>query len=111
MMRHRILAASVLVGAALPALALAQPPERYYGPGMMWGGGMFHMFFGFIMLLLFLAAIAALVVLAVRWLGSSGHHLFGPRETRTPLDILRERLARGEIDVAEFEERRRALGE
>jgi uncharacterized membrane protein len=30
---------------------------------------------------------------------------------RTPLDTLKERFARGEIDKAEFEERRRALGE
>lgn len=111
MMRHRFLAAGVFGGAGVPTIALAQPAESVYGPGMMWGGGMVHMFFGFIMMLLFLAAIIALVVLAVRWLSSSGHHLFGRTETRIPLDILRERLARGEIDVAEFEERRRALGE
>ena len=29
--------------------------------------------------------------------------------TRTPLDILKERFARGEIDKEEFEERRRVL--
>jgi putative membrane protein len=31
--------------------------------------------------------------------------------TRTPLDILKERFARGEIDKTEFEDRRRVLGE
>ena len=96
---------------SLPGLALAQP-ERYYGPDMMLGGW-FHMFFGFLMMLLFLAIIVVLVVLGVRWLGASGHSLFRPPAAgeRAALDILKERLARGEIDVAEYEERRRALGE
>jgi putative membrane protein len=91
---------------------LAQP-ERYYGLHMMWGGW-FHMFFGFLMMILFLGIIVVLVVLGVRWLGSSKHSPFrhAPRHgERAALDILKERLARGEIDVAEFEERRRALGE
>ena len=98
---------------SLPGVAMAQPGERYWGPDMMWGGW-FHMFFGFLMMLLFLGILVGLVVLVVRWLGSSEHSPFrhAPRQgERTALDILRERLARGEIDVAEFEERRRALGE
>jgi transposase, IS5 family len=37
--------AAALVG-LLPSLAIAG--ERYRGPGMMWDGGMFHMFFGFL---------------------------------------------------------------
>jgi putative membrane protein len=97
---------------SLPGVALAQP-ERYYGPDMMWGGG-FHMFFGLLMMLLFLAIIVGLVVLGVRWLGASGHSPFRPPPAagqRAALDILKERLARGEIEVAEYEERRRALGE
>ena len=55
--------------------------------------------------------VVVLVVLAVRWLGGS----HGPSQplspTKTPLDILKERFARGEIDKEEFEERRRVLGE
>ena len=113
-LRH-LTVALVLGGLALPSLALAQRGERYGGPGMMWdGGGMFHMFFGVLMMILFLAVLVGLVVLAVRWLSHSGHSLFGPpggQTSRTALDILKERLARGEIDVAEFEERKRALGE
>jgi AhpD family alkylhydroperoxidase len=107
--------AALLVGLALPSFALAQPGDRYWGPGMMWdGGGMVHMFFGFVMMILLLAVLAGLIVLVVRWLSHSGHSLFGPpggQTSRTALDILKERLARGEIDVAEFEERKRALGE
>jgi putative membrane protein len=102
---------SVLIGWA--GRALAQPGEAYWGPHMMWGGW-FHMFFGFLMMLLFLGILAGLVVLVVRWLGSSEHSPFRHASgagARSPLDILKERLARGEIDVAEYEERRRALGE
>jgi putative membrane protein len=106
--------APTLAGLALPSLAMAQPGDRYWGPGMMWGGGgMFHMFFGFLMMILFLAVLVGAVVLLVRWLSSSGNSLFGPggQSSRRALEILKERLAKGEIDVAEFEERRRALGE
>jgi putative membrane protein len=55
--------------------------------------------------------VVGVVVLLVRWLG--GSELFRPtgQTSRTALDILKERLARGEIDVAEFEERKHALGD
>ena len=113
MMRKALRTALLSALLGLPGLAVAQPGEGYWGPHMMWGGW-FHMFFGFLMMLLFLGILVGLVVLVVRWLGSSEHspfrHAPGPG-ARSPLDILKERLARGEIDVAEFEERRRALGE
>jgi putative membrane protein len=109
-LRYPALAAT-LVGLLLPSLAMAG--ERYRGPGMMWDGGMFHMFFGFLMLILFLAIVVGVVVLLVRWLGGSEHPLFRPtgQTSRTALDILKERLAKGAIDVAEFEERKRALSD
>ena len=65
------------------------------------------------MMFLFLAIVVGVVVLVVRWLGGSQVSLFRPigRTSHAALDILKERLARGEIDVAEFEERKRALGD
>jgi putative membrane protein len=65
------------------------------------------------LLILFLAIVVGVVVLLVRWLGGSEHPLFRPtgQTSRTGLDILKERLAKGEIDVAEFEERKRALSD
>ena len=101
--------------AAAAALALAISPvlaqgegQRYYGPHM-WDGG-WWMFLGPLWMIVFVAAIVAVVVLLVRWIGGSGHmtaHSQPP--ARTPIDILRERFARGEIDKEEFEERRRVL--
>lgn len=100
--------------ALLPSAALAQTtdPDRYgWGPHMM-GWGWSGMIFGPIFMILVLALVIAVAVLLVRWLGGSSltatpHQ----RAARTPLDILKERFARGEIDKEEFEERRRTLGE
>jgi len=66
-----------LLGAALVSAgpAWAQRGEAYWGPHMMWGGWL-HMFFGFLMMLLFLGILVGLVVLVVRWLGSAEHSPF-----------------------------------
>ena len=108
-------------GAALvsmPAWLWAQAPSepyRYgYGPHMMdWGGGWYGMIFGPLFMILVLAAVVAAVVLLVRWLGGPWHGAAPPHAPpgRTPLDILKARFARGEIDKEEFEERRRVLGD
>ena len=83
---------------------------HYYGQNPHWGGGWFGMLFGPIMMIVVIAVAVVLVVLLVRWLGAAGHgsppH---PPSGRTPIDILKERFARGEIDKEEFEERRRLL--
>ncbi len=107
--------AMVGVGAALAtsSLALAQQAQvPNYGPHM-WSGGWYGWFFGPIMMIVFIAVAVVVVVFLVRWLGGTGHgaahhaHATG----RTPLDILKERFAKGEIDKEEFEDRRRILGE
>ncbi len=72
-----------------------------------WGGTIF----GLIMSIVFLAVAVAAVVLLVRWLGGPGHGgaLHRP-PGKTPLDILKERFAKGEIDKEEFKEQWRVLG-
>ena len=105
-----------LAGLLLPLAAQAQ---GYQDRHFMWEGGWGwgHMIFGSVMMIAFWGGIIVLVVLAVRWLGgsgpSSGHGMgHGTGSGGKPaVDILRERFARGEIDKAEFEERRRALGD
>jgi len=66
------------------------------------------------MMIIFIAVSSILVVLVVRWLGAGGNGLGGHLNTppgKIPVDILKERLARGEIDKEEFEEHRRILSE
>ena len=105
-------AASAGVGLGLSLInlgALADGPKGAgYAHHGMWGGGWGGMFFGLIMMLLVIAAIAAAVVFVARVLGGGGFGT-GKPSGKTPTDILEERFARGEIDAAEFEERRRVL--
>ncbi len=72
------------------------------------------MIFGPLFMILVLALAIAVAVLLLRWLGGPWHSVQPPNQAppaRTPLDILKERYARGDIDKEEFEERRRVLGD
>ncbi len=107
-------AAAAATAALTPVGAWAQtPPGSYgYGPQMMWGWGWYGMIFGPLFMILMLAVVITAVVLAVRWLGGpwqapSPHSPPG----RTAIDILNERLARGEIDHAEYEAKRRLIAQ
>jgi putative membrane protein len=122
----------VFAVAALPAFA--QQPEQ--APGvpaahyhhMMWGGPGWHPFMivGPIFVLLAIIGMMVIFVWLVRWAtrgypfyghGHGFHHVHGgcpccggPGHGRAALDILDERFAKGEIDKAEFEEKRKLLG-
>ena len=111
-MRHLFvwMAAALSTLGMLPSTWAQQQSGPYHGQHM-WNDGSW-MFFGPMMMIIFIAAIVLVVILAVRWLGGSGHSAAQhPPPGRTPLEILKERFARGEIDKEEFEERRRVLGE
>ncbi|MBM3505542.1 MAG: SHOCT domain-containing protein [Alphaproteobacteria bacterium] len=79
---------------------------------MMSGGAWGGMIFGSLFMIVVLVGVIGVVVLLLRWLGGAGPGTGsvspGP-PSRTPLDILKERFARGDIDQEEFEERRRVL--
>lgn len=103
-------AATALVGRAM-AQAPTTPEPYPYGPHMgWWGGGWDGMFFGPLFMLMVVVAVVVAVVLLVRRPGGSWHGT-AQATGRTPLDILKERYARGEIDKADYEERRRVLGD
>ena len=95
-----IISAAVAAGIALAVnggVALAHDGDHMGD----WGGGWWiAMVF---MMVIFWAVVIALVVWGVR-------SIAGPREVRrTPLDIARERLAKGEISEEEFERIKRQL--
>ncbi len=101
-----LLSMLAVVVAWLPAYG--QTPDRpgYWHGGWEWGWG--HMLFGSVMMIMFWGGLILVIVLAVRWFGSSSAKS-SPR--RTSLEILEERFARGEIDKEDFEERKRLLSD
>lgn len=111
-------------GATLPlavsmpmALGLAGPASAQEFSHYMWGGGWGTggIFIGAVGMLLFWGGIIALIVLAVRAF-TPGHSRapantdpMNADHTKGALSILSERYARGEIEQAEFNERRKIL--
>ena len=105
---HRWIAVPIVAGlVTVGGIVRADPGAGYAGHhGMMeWGGWLM----GPIMMVVFFGLLvgAAFVIIRLLGLGPDTRSAAGANR---PLDILRERFARGEIDKAEFEERRKALG-
>ena len=78
------------------------------GDGMMGTFSIWHWLF---VILFFAVPIYVIYVLLGRLIDRAKRTPQNPPTDRLPLDILKERFARGEIDKEEFEERRRMLGE
>jgi len=75
---------------------------RYWDSNHMmgWDGGVFMIFWW--------ALIVLVIVVLVRWVIDQSNKS-NRREEKSPLEILRERYARGEIDKKEFEEKKKDL--
>ncbi len=119
---------AALAFSAVPAWAQQIPGPAngdgpMYGYGHMWGwngGWGWHagtVLFPFVMLLALVGTVA-LILWLVRWTNQGAYHPHGcpysrhpwPQPGRGALDILEERLARGEIGKEEFEEKRKLIG-
>ena len=69
--------------------------------------------FGWIFMILFWGFVTWMIVSMIRGNFGGGHmggHSHGNAHEKSPLDILKERYAKGEIDKSEFEEKKKDLG-
>ena len=108
----------LLINVALLMLAATRATAQQTGnPGYghgHWDGPWHGWMFGPFGMLLMVALVVVAVVLVVRLTSQRGGNdkgHTGHSSQPTPLDILKERFARGEIDQVEFEEKRRILNE
>jgi putative membrane protein len=104
-------APALLAALSLPALAQStvEPERYYYMPHMGWEAGWSG--FSWIAMILVIGLAIAIIALLVRSTSGPSQRSTAPTNSSRALDILKERFARGEIDKAEFEDKRRALSD
>jgi putative membrane protein len=120
-----VLTTAVIAFVSLPAFPQQQGPgnagaaQTVFPAGPMWPGG-WHgphhgMFLAPFVMLLALIGFVTVIMILVRlfsrrsWRGRGGPGYRGQWSGRSAIDIVEERFARGEIDKAEFEEKRNLL--
>ena len=80
----------------------------HMGPGMMGGWGMG--WFGGIFMMIFWVLVLVGLIFLIKWLiHSTNQAKSDAGHSHHALEILKERYARGEIDTAEFEEKKKVI--
>jgi putative membrane protein len=102
--RFRTLALAALAWFSGPGQALADQGSGYHYGHPMWSGGWGHMFMGWGMMAIFMIAVIVIVMFLIK--GVSGTD---KTPSSSALDILNERYARGDIDTAEYNERKNTI--
>lgn len=108
MTRKIILPAVAAITGLLAGTGNAFADTGYGGYGnhpMMWG----NWFMGPVMMLLMVAVVVVAVVVVLRIFGHGGQTAGSATHDRA-LAILNERFAKGELDKAEYEDRKKTLG-
>lgn len=111
-------AGTLCVAATSAKAQVGEIPNRlgpyYHGHDMMWGGGQwggFGMVLGPIFMILIVVGIVAGIIYLLRLFGVAGPAGSGNTTHDRALALLKERYAKGEIDTAEFTERKKLLSD
>lgn len=107
--KHMMLTGIAVGLSTFSTTAMAQMAEGYAGHHPMWGHGGHgggHIWFGIIGVIV----LVLIVMAVVRMIGCAAGHRCGHRRGGSnAVAVLEERFAKGEIDKAEFEERKNTL--